>query len=119
MVQPRSEQQNLRWEATVKQSAQTEEQGRTGLQAVCKLRKECQDRSWRVLPRQKSKGGHLQAIVATANKMARIFYTMVVTKKPFDEAKVGLDEKALLQRRIAIAQKNLEKLNLRLSVAQG
>ena len=69
--------------------------------------------------RQKSKGGHLQAIVATANKMARIFYTMVVTKKPFDEAKVGLDEKALLQRRIAIAQKNLEKLNLRLSVAQG
>lgn len=50
MVQPRSEQQNLRREATVKQSAQTEEQGRTGLQAVCKLRKECQDRSWRVLP---------------------------------------------------------------------
>ena len=69
--------------------------------------------------RQKSKGGHLQAIVATANKMARIFYTMVVSKKPFDETKVGLDEKTLLQRKISIAQRSLEKLNLRLSVAQG
>lgn len=69
--------------------------------------------------RQKSKRGHLQAIVATANKMARIFYTMVVSKKPFDETKVGLDEKTLLQRRISIAQRSLEKLNLSLSVAQG
>ena len=69
--------------------------------------------------RQKSKGGHLQAIVATANKMARMFYTMVATKKPFDETKVGLDEKTLLQRKISIAQRSLEKLNLRLSVAQG
>ena len=69
--------------------------------------------------RQKSKGGHLQAIVATANKMARMFYTMVATKKPFDETKVGIDEKTLLQRKITIAQRSLEKLNLRLSVAQG
>lgn len=69
--------------------------------------------------RQKSKGGHLQAIVATANKMARIFYTMVVSKASFDETKVGLDEKSLLQRKIAIAQRSLEKLNLRLSVAEG
>jgi transposase len=69
--------------------------------------------------RQKSKGGHLQAIVATANKMARIFYTMVACKGAFDENKVGLDEKALLQRKIAVAQRNLDKLNLRLSVAEG
>ena len=44
---------------------------------------------------------------------------MVVNKKPFDESKVGLDEKTLLQRKITIAQRSLEKLNLRLSVAQG
>lgn len=43
--------------------------------------------------RQKSKGGHLQAIVATANKIARIFYTIVVSKNHYDESKVGLDEK--------------------------
>lgn len=69
--------------------------------------------------RQKSKGGHLQAIVATANKMARIFYTMVACKIPFDESKVGIDEKILLQRKIALAQRSLDKLNLRLSEAKG
>ena len=68
--------------------------------------------------RQKSKGGHLQAIVATANKMARIFYVMVTAKTSFDERKVGLDEKELLQRKIALAKRTLDKLNLRLSVAE-
>ncbi len=66
--------------------------------------------------RQKSKGGHLQAIVATANKIARIFYVMVTTKTPFDESKVGLDEKELLQRKIALAQRTLDRLNIRHSV---
>ena len=69
--------------------------------------------------RQKSKGGHLQAIVATANKIARIFYTMVVSKNHYDESKVGLDEKKLLQRKIALAQRTLDRLNLKLSVSQG
>lgn len=65
--------------------------------------------------RQKSKGGHLQAIVATANKIARIFYTMVATKIQFDENKTGLDEKTLIQRKIAIAQRTLDRLNLKMS----
>lgn len=69
--------------------------------------------------RQKSKGGHLQAIVATANKIARIFYTMVVNKCSFDESKVGLDEKEILERKIFLAQRTLERLNLKLSVAEG
>ena len=69
--------------------------------------------------RQKSKGGHLQAIVATANKIAKIFYTMVVTKNHYDESKVGLDEKQLLERKIIMAQRTLDRLNLKLSVAQG
>lgn len=66
--------------------------------------------------RQKSKGGHLQAIVA---KIAKIFYTMVVTKNHYDESKVGLDEKQLLERKIIMAQRTLDRLNLKLSVAQG
>ena len=37
----------------------------------------------------------------------------------FNESKVGLDEKELLQRKIALAQKTLDRLNLRLSVAEG
>ena len=65
--------------------------------------------------RQKSKGGHLQAIVATANKIARIFYTMVATKMQFDKNRVGLDEKTIIQRKIAIAQRALDRLNLKLS----
>lgn len=69
--------------------------------------------------RQKSKGGHLQAIVATANKIAKIFYTMVVNKNLYDESKVGLDEKQLLERKIIMAQRTLYRLNLKLSVAQG
>lgn len=68
--------------------------------------------------RQKSKGGHLQAIVATANKIARIFYTMVAGKTCFDENKVGLDEKMLLQRKIYMAQRTLDRLNLRLAGAE-
>lgn len=59
------------------------------------------------------------AIVATANKIARIFYAMVTNKTRFNESKVGLDEKELLQRKIALAQKTLDRLNLRLSVAEG
>ena len=55
------------------------------------------------LRKQKSKGKHLQGIVATANKIARIFYTMVASKKQYDESKVGLGEKTLLQREIALA----------------
>lgn len=69
--------------------------------------------------RQKSKGGHLQAIVATANKIAKIFYTMVVNKNHYDESKVGLDEKQLLERKIIMAQRTIDILNLKLSVAQG
>ena len=69
--------------------------------------------------RQKSKGGHLQAIVATANKIAKIFYTMVVTKTHYDESKVGRDEKQLLERKIIMAPRTLDRLNLTLSVPPG
>ena len=57
----------------------------------------------------------MQAIVETANTIARIFYTMVATKIQFDEKKTGLDEKTLIQRKIAIAQRTLDKLNLKMS----
>jgi hypothetical protein len=43
---------------------------------------------------------------------------MVVSKNHYDQSKVGLDEKELLQRKIALAQRTLDRLNLKLSVAQ-
>lgn len=62
-------------------------------------------------PLLESKGGHLQAIVATAHKLAKIFFTMVKFKTPYDEKKVGLDEAELLKRKINRAQVMLDRLN--------
>ena len=67
--------------------------------------------------RIRSRGGHMQAIVATAHKIARIFYVMVKNKCAYDETKVGLDEQELLRKRIECTQRALDKLNARLSAA--
>jgi len=67
--------------------------------------------------RIKSRGGHMQAIVATAHKIARIFYVMVKNKCVYDETKVGLDEKSLLTMKIKRTQRALDRLNAKLSVA--
>jgi len=58
--------------------------------------------------KMKSKGGHLQAIVATANKIAKIFFAMVKTKQNYEPLKAGLDEKTLLLRKIMRTQKSME-----------
>ena len=49
-----------------------------------------------------SRGGHMQAIVATAHKIARIFYVMFKNKCAYDETKVGLDEQELLKKRLNV-----------------
>ena len=67
--------------------------------------------------RMKSRNGHMQAIVATAHKMARIIYTMVKYKREYDPRMVGCDERELLERRIARTQRQLQKLNERLAKA--
>ncbi len=64
--------------------------------------------------RLKSRGGHMSAIVATAHKMAEIFYIMIQNKVAYDETKVGLSEEELLRRKIERAQKTLEALNAKL-----
>ena len=51
--------------------------------------------------RMKAKSGALQANVATAHKMAKIFYTMVKNKVAYDASKVGLNERELTERKIA------------------
>lgn len=42
--------------------------------------------------RIKSRAGHMSAIVATAHKMAEIFFIMVRDRVAYDEGRVGLDE---------------------------
>lgn len=64
--------------------------------------------------RIKSRAGHMSAIVATAHKMAEIFFIMVRDKVAYDEGRVGLDEETLLKRKIERTQRQLEALNAKL-----
>ena len=64
--------------------------------------------------RMKSRNGHMQAIVATAHKIARIIYTMVKYKREYDPRMVGCDERKLLERKIARTTMQLKKLNEKL-----
>lgn len=67
--------------------------------------------------RIRSRAGHMQAVVATAHKMARIFYVMIKNKCAFDETKVGLDEKELLRKKIERTQRALDRLTAKYSIA--
>ena len=59
----------------------------------------------------------MQAIIATAHKMARIFYTMVKNKSEYDETNVGIDEQELLLKKIERAKITLVRLNAKLCVS--
>jgi len=76
--------------------------------------KDAKNESGYYFRRMKSRGGHLQAIVATANKIAKIFFVMIKTKQNYEPKKAGSDEKTLLQRKIERTQKCLERLNVKL-----
>lgn len=67
--------------------------------------------------RIQSRCGYSQAIVATAHKIAKIFFTMVKTHTEYDESKTGINEKALLERKIVMTQRRLDKLNRQLEVS--
>ena len=60
--------------------------------------------------RMKAKSGALQANVATAHKMSKIFYTMVKNKVAYDASKVGLNERELTERKIAKLERALTRL---------
>ena len=67
--------------------------------------------------RIRAKSGTLQANVATAHKIAKIFYTMVKTKEKYNPAKVGLDEREITQKKILRLERALEKLNRKYKMA--
>lgn len=67
--------------------------------------------------RIRSRSGHMQAIIATAHKMARIFYTMVKNKSEYDETNVGIDEQELLLKKIERAKITLARLNAKMCVS--
>lgn len=67
--------------------------------------------------RIRSRSGYMQAIIATAHKMARIFYFMVKNKSEYDETKVGIDEQELLIKKIERAKSILARLNTKLYIS--
>lgn len=66
--------------------------------------------------RIQSRGGYSHAIVATAHKIAKIFFTMIKSHTEYDEGKTGINERELLERKITMTQRRLDKLNRQLKV---
>jgi hypothetical protein len=67
--------------------------------------------------RIQSKNGYLPAIVATANKLARIIYVMVKTKREFDESHAKLTEENMLKKKLLAAQRALDRIQKQLNSA--
>ena len=65
--------------------------------------------------RIKARSGSAQAIVATAHKISRIFYTMIKNRQEYNPKLIGCDEKELLLRKIERAKIALSKLDQRLA----
>jgi transposase len=65
--------------------------------------------------RIQSKNGYLAAIVATANKLARIIYVMVSTKQEFDESHAKQTEEDMLKKKLLSAQRALDRIQKQLN----
>jgi transposase len=60
--------------------------------------------------RMKAKGGNKYAIVATANKIARIYYKMVTQKVPFIPMELSTYQQQRQQKQINYLERKLERL---------
>jgi len=67
--------------------------------------------------RIQAKNGYQAAIVATANKLARIIYVMVKTKVEFDESQAKSTEEEILKKKLLYAQRALERIQKQLNIA--
>lgn len=67
--------------------------------------------------RMKAKGGGKFAVCATAHKLAAIIFVMVRDKTPFNSAKVSINDKEWIAKRIKRQEKLLEKLRKQASQA--
>ncbi|KAA6335898.1 hypothetical protein EZS27_015895 [termite gut metagenome] len=56
----------------------------------------------------------MSAVVATANKLARIIYVMVKEKREFDESYMSFNEENMLKKRLEATQKTLLKIQKQL-----
>jgi hypothetical protein len=63
-----------------------------------------------------SKSGYM-AIVAMANKLARIIYVMIKTKQEFDESHAKQPEEEMLKKKLLSAQRALDRIQKQLNSA--
>jgi transposase len=63
----------------------------------------------------RSRKGHNQAIVATANKIGKIIYSMVKNQTQYDESLVQEDKTKILKMKLKRTQRELERLQKQLS----
>ena len=64
--------------------------------------------------RIQAKTGYIPAIIATANKLGRILYTLVKTKTEYDESLLKTNENERLKRRLNKIRKEMEKIESQL-----
>ena len=64
--------------------------------------------------RIQAKSGYIPAIIASANKLGRIIYTMTKSKTEFDESFISINEEERLRRKLMKTQKELEKIQIQL-----
>lgn len=57
-----------------------------------------------------AKSGYIPAIIATANKLGRIIYTMIKTQTEYDESLGQAKQEEILKKKLKRTQKELEKL---------
>jgi hypothetical protein len=68
--------------------------------------------------RIRSRKGPMSAIVATANKISKIVYTMVKNKQEYDENLIKINEPILLMRKLNSMQKSISKLQKQIEFYQ-
>lgn len=67
---------------------------------------------------KKAKSGSRQAVVATAKKIASVYYKMVVEKVDFDDAKIKNNRNDYFSKKLKYLQKMMEKTQLQLAEYQ-
>ena len=65
--------------------------------------------------RIQAKNGYIPAIIATANKLGRILYTLVKTKTEYDESLLNINENERLKKRLDKIRKEMEKIENQLN----
>ncbi len=72
-----------------------------------------QNEMGRYFRRIKARDGYAQAVVATAHKIATIFYTMIKNQLEYNGNLVGCDEKTILEKKLRRTQQQLDRLKMR------